>query len=88
MKTTLLMTAAVVLATANFASAASLQNKDNVSYDIRVTGSSTMSASIDAGVIKNNICTDACTIEVKGVGSIDAEGSDKIVIENGALTKQ
>ena len=69
------------------AEAVSLQNKDNQSYDIRVTGSSTMTGSINGGVIKNGICRKACTIEVEGVGSIDADGSDRVVIRSGRLSK-
>ena len=81
-----------VLATAlvmtTSAHAVSLQNKDSVKYDIKVrSSSSTMSASIDGGVVKNNICS-SCTIEVEGVGSIDASGSDKVVIRGGKLSVQ
>jgi hypothetical protein len=77
----------LIVSLSNMAAAASLQNKDSQKYDIRVKGTSTMSTSIDGGVIKNNICSSSCTIEVKNVGSIDASGSDKIVIKNGKLEK-
>ncbi len=68
------------------AHAVSLQNKDSSSYDIKVkSSSSTMTSSINGGVVKNNICS-SCTIEVDGVGSVDASGSDKVVIKDGKLT--
>ena len=74
------------LTIATGAHAVSLQNKDSVKYDIKVrSSSSTMSASIDGGVVKNNICS-SCTIEVDGVGSVDASGSDKVVIDGGKLS--
>lgn len=68
------------------AHAVSLQNKDSSSYDIKVkSSSSTMTSSINGGVVKNSICS-SCTIEVEGVGSVDASGSDKVVIEDGKLS--
>ncbi len=88
MKQKLIYAISVLIVSAGAAHAASLQNKDSQSYDIRVTGSSTMSTSIGGGVIKNGICSSSCTIEVKGVGSIDASGSDKIVIKDGKLKKR
>ncbi len=81
------MTVGLVVLAATQAHAVSLQNKDSASYDIRVVGSSTMSTSINGGVVKNGICRSACTIEVDGVGTIDADGSDRVVIKNGRLSK-
>lgn len=75
--------ATLVSTTAN---AASLQNKDSRSYDIKVKGSSTMSTSIQSGTIKNNICS-SCKIIVEGVGEISVSGSDRAVIKNGKLSK-
>ena len=75
-----------ILAISLAAHAVSLQNKDSEKYDIRVIGSSTMSTTINGGVVKNNVCSSSCTIEVKGVGSIDASGSDRVVIEDGGLS--
>ena len=83
----IILLAAVAASLANPAFAVSLQNKDSRSYDIRVTGSSTMSTSIGGGVVKNGICRSACTIEVEGVGSIDASGSDRVIIRGGSLSK-
>lgn len=81
---TALLCAALLIPTS--AHAVSLQNKDSSSYDIRVkSSSSTMTSSINGGVVKNNICS-SCTIEVEGVGSVDASGSDKVVIEDGRLS--
>lgn len=83
---TRLTLACIVVALPVAAHAVSLQNKDSSSYDIKVKSSaSTMSTSINGGVVKNSICS-SCTIEVKGVGSVDASGSDKVVIENGKVT--
>lgn len=82
---TLVFASLLVFSTGAYA--VSLQNKDSKKYDIRVKGSSgTMSTSISGGTIKNNICS-SCKIEVKGVGSIDASGSDKVVIKGGSLSK-
>ncbi len=79
----------LVLTLAFFSScsqAVSLHNKDSQSYDIKVKGeSSTMSTSISGGTVKGKICS-SCEIIVEGVGSIEASGSDKVVIENGKLS--
>ena len=77
----------VLLLASSLSHAVSLQNKDSKSYDIKVKGNSTMSTSINSGTIKNNICSSSCTIEVDGVGSIDASGSDKVVIKDGKISK-
>jgi len=76
-----------MLLASSMSQAVSLQNKDSNSYDIKVKGSSTMSTSINGGTTKSSICSSSCTIEVKGVGSIDASGSDKVVIKDGKLSK-
>jgi len=67
-------------------SAASLQNRDSSSYDIRVkSSSSTSSSSINGGTVKSSICS-SCEIEVKGVGTVSISGSDKAVIKNGDIS--
>ncbi len=77
-----------LLLISSLATAVSLQNKDSKSYDIKVKGSSsTMSTSINSGTTKSSICRSSCTITVDGVGSIEASGSDKVVIKNGKLSK-
>lgn len=76
-----------MLMVSSLSQAVSLQNKDNKSYDIKVKGSSTMTTSISSGTTKSSICSSSCTIEVDGVGSIDASGSDKVVIKDGKLSK-
>ena len=76
-----------LMASSAAAFAVSLQNKDSKSYNIRVKGSSsTMSTSISGGTVKGSICS-SCKITVDGVGSIDASGSDKVIIKNGKLSK-
>lgn len=76
-----------MLLVSGLSQAVSLQNKDNKSYDIKVKGSSTMSTSISSGTTKSSICSSSCTIEVEGVGSIEASGSDRVVIKDGKLSK-
>lgn len=78
---------ATLVAFPAIAGAVTLHNKDSQSYDIRVKGSSTMSTSIQGGTVKNNICS-SCNIEVKGVGDIDASGSDYVIIQGGDLSKK
>ena len=81
------ITMLVLLLVSSISSAVSLQNKDSKSYDIKVKGSSTMSTSISGGTTKGSICSSSCTIEVDGVGSIEASGSDKVIIKDGKLSK-
>ena len=77
----------VLLLVSSISSAVSLQNKDSKSYDLKVKGNSTMSTSISGGTTKGSICSSSCTIEVDGVGSIEASGSDRVVIKDGKLSK-
>lgn len=64
----------------------SLTNKDSKSYNIKVKSSSTYTGSINGGTTKGNVCS-SCTIEISGVGSISASGSDRVVIKNGRVSK-
>ncbi len=67
--------------------AVSLQNKDSKSYSIKIkSSSSTMTGSISGGTVKGSVCS-KCKITVDGVGSIDASGSDRVVIKGGSLSK-
>ncbi len=70
------------------AMAVTLENKDSSSYDIKVRTSSTMSTSISGGTVKQGICSSSCKIEVKGVGDIEASGSDWVLIKDGKLKKK
>ena len=68
--------------------AVSLENKDGKSYDISVkSSSSTSKSSIGSNTVKGGICS-SCTINVSGVGSISASGSDRIIIKGGKLIKK
>ena len=80
--------ASISLFWATSAMAVTLENKDSSSYDIKVKSSSTMTSSISGGTVKQGICSSSCKIEVKGVGDIEASGSDWILIKDGKLKKK
>lgn len=68
--------------------AVDLKNEDSQSYNIKIhDGPSTTSSSIDGNTTRVSICSD-CTIEVEGVGSIEASGDQVVVIKDGALSIQ
>jgi hypothetical protein len=80
--------AAAVLATAGTAAAVDLKNEDAKKYDVKVEeGASTTSTSIEGSTTKVSICSE-CRIVVEGVGSVEASGSDVVVIKDGKLSKQ
>ena len=68
--------------------AVSLQNKDSKSYKISVkSSSSTMRATINGGTVKGSICNE-CSVSVEGIGKVDANGTDKIIIKDGKIIKK
>jgi hypothetical protein len=78
----------LVLFIAAHALAVDLVNKDGKKYEVKIhSGASTTNSSIEGGTTKLSICSD-CKIEVVGVGEVDAEGSDKVIIKDGSLTKE
>lgn len=80
--------AAAVLGLAGAAAAVDLKNEDAKKYDVKVeVGASTTSTSIEGNTTKVSICSE-CTITVVGVGTVEASGSDVVVIRNGELSKQ
>lgn len=86
MRKTLIALAALLLAAPAFA--VTLHNKDSKKYDIRIEGpNGATSTSIDSGTVRNDICK-KCKIKVSGVGDIEAEGSDTVIIEKGKLSKK
>lgn len=80
--------AAAVLAFAGTAAAVDLKNEDSKKYDVKVeVGASTTSTSIEGNTTKVSICSD-CKITVVGVGTVEASGSDVVVIKDGKLSKK
>ena len=81
---------ALVVTTLGFAATAAavdLKNEDSKKYDVKVeVGASTTSTSIEGNTTKVSICSD-CKITVVGVGTVEASGSDVVVIKNGELSK-
>jgi hypothetical protein len=76
----------IVLLTASNALAVNLTNKDSQAYQVKITeGSNTREVSIESGATLSNVCSN-CQIDINGIGSINAQGADVIIIENGKLT--
>lgn len=80
--------AAAVLGIAGTAAAVDLKNEDSKKYDVKVeVGASTTSTSVEGNTTKVSICSD-CKITVVGVGTVEASGSDVVVIKDGKLSKK
>ncbi len=80
--------AAATLGFAATAAAVDLKNEDSKKYDVKVEeGAATTSTSIEGNTTKASICSE-CKITVVGVGTVEASGSDVLVIKNGELSKQ
>lgn len=85
MKRTTVM-CAVVLLMVSGVFAVDLKNEDSSSYEIKIhDGPSTTSTSIEGNTTRVSICSD-CTIEVVGVGTVEASGDAVVVIKNGELS--
>lgn len=86
MKTRILLTCLVALVVASPILAVDLKNEDSQSYDLKIhDGPATTHSSIEGNTTRTSICSD-CTIEVVGVGSIQASGDAVVVIKDGQLS--
>ncbi len=84
----LVVTIGLLLLTTSQALAVDLVNKDNIAYRIWVTSSSgTVSMLIRPLSVTENICTEACQIKVKNVGTVEAAYNKSITIEGGKLIR-
>ncbi|HAA28199.1 MAG TPA: hypothetical protein DCE56_11645 [Cyanobacteria bacterium UBA8553] len=82
----LLMTLGIILLSAASALAVDLENKDGQTYQVKITeNGTTREVSIETGAKLSNICSN-CQIDINGIGSINAQGTDVVTIENGKLT--
>jgi hypothetical protein len=73
------------LAFATPALAVDLVNKDSESYKVNlIDGASTTRSSIGSNTTQMSVCS-SCTIEVEGVGSVDAPEGSTVVIQNGQI---
>lgn len=81
--------ATMAIATVCFgANAVDLKNEDSSKYEVKIhSGASTTSTSIEGNTTQSNVCSE-CEIEVVGVGTIKASGSEVVVIKDGKLTKK
>lgn len=81
-----LVLTAVALATP--ALAVDLANKDSEGYKVNlIDGASTTRSSIGSNTTQMSVCW-SCTIEVEGVGSVEAPEGSTVVIENGQISVQ
>lgn len=81
-------TALVLLALTPAAQAVDILNEDGRDYDVIVVENGAESSfTLFSGGAEDDVCA-ACTLEIEGLGSIDASGKDTIVISGGKLTKK
>ena len=76
----------LVLFSATGAFAVQLRNEDSGRYDLRIdSGISTLSTFVNSNTTMK-ACDDTCSIEVMGVGTIEASGDETVVIQDGELS--
>lgn len=81
----LILALGIVLLSSTNVLAVELANKDNQAYTIKVTqGSETQEISLEPGATQE-VCQANCQIEIDGIGSINATGTETLSIENGAI---
>jgi hypothetical protein len=84
----LVVTISILLFTTSQALAVDLVNKDNRTYQVKVTSASVpLTTKIQPMTTKENICTGSCLIEVKNVGTIEADYNQRILIEDGKFIR-
>lgn len=70
------------------AAAVDLKNEDSTTYQLKIhDGPAVTDSSIEGGTTKASICSD-CTIEVVGVGEIQASGDQVVIIRDGQLVAE
>lgn len=71
------------------ASAVDIENADEDAYQVTVgEGEGAETFSLLPGGKQRNVCEERCTIQVEGVGSIEADEDELVVIRDGAITKR
>ena len=87
MKKMSMYAAAFIMLTASATFAVDLSNQDSKEYPVRIITGSTTVTSINSSTTQLSVCSE-CDIEVEGVGKVHASGSEKVVIKDGALSKE
>lgn len=82
----LILALGIVLLSSTNALAVELANKDSQAYTVKVTeeGSEPQEVSLEPGATQE-VCNANCQIEIDGIGSVNATGTETISIENGAI---
>ena len=82
------MAAAILLVAP--ASAVDVENDDENAYEITITGDNGEAANFELtpGARESDVCAMRCTVNVEGIGSIDALEDELVVIRDGQLSKQ
>jgi len=81
-------TAILTVASASWAMAVGVMNEDANTYTLKIEEAGAESeVQIAPGESIENVCT-ACSIQLEGQDSIEADGDDLITIKNGKLLEQ
>ncbi len=81
----LIVALGIVLLSSSSALAVDLTNKDSQPYQVKVTeGSNTKEISLEPGATEK-VCSSTCQIDIDGIGSINASGTETLTIKNGAI---
>jgi hypothetical protein len=85
MKNLFLALGILLFSTANVL-AVEVTNKEAETQQVKVTetGKQATNVEIEAGATKT-VCSNSCQIEIEGVGSVNAKGSEVVTIENKTL---
>lgn len=81
----LIVACGIVLLSSTSVLAVDLTNKDEEAYTVKITeGSNTEEISLEPGATET-VCDSPCQIDVDGIGSINATGTETITIENSTI---
>lgn len=70
--------------------AVDIENADEDTHQISTSGENTEASKFELapGTREAEICAGRCTVQVEGVGSIEADEDEVVVIRDGRLSKQ
>ena len=81
--------AGALIAISGTARAVELQNEDEETYQVTVTeGEDTATFALGPLTKEGELCETKCTIKIEGLGSIEAEKDEIVLVRSGAITKR
>ena len=81
--------AGALIALSGTARAVEIQNEDEETYQVTVTeGEDSATFTLGPRMTEGELCEGKCTIKIEGMGSIEVEKDEVVLIRSGSMTKR